>query len=356
MHLRPSRHRVLLAALASFLAGLVIAAIAVRPFVGDPMTLYAPYRTEKLAVLARDAGGACTAAFGTSHVHNGFDPRVFDAAAAADGWQAHSLNLAVEGGSQGEQYLLARAFLADRARFAGKGRPCVLMLELNAGVNMQANNFVNPRAINIYDPDVTALTLSYATPDLPWLRNMGRQWFALAGAAMYQLNTGMLAGRIFARDLDQQLLDRQVSDDQRGLLVESANARESAAVSQAIATRPAVPATERAILAAGHAALLRRLYALDPDDRAELVLVVTPKISDLTVEERYPPCLLVGQRRVAVLDLASPGNFPEIYHADLWHDLAHLNAAGAAVYSRALARAYRQWHAAPPTAAACATP
>jgi hypothetical protein len=340
-----------------FALGFVLAACALHLLVGEPLSLYAAYRSEKLALLASEGHASCSAAFGTSHVHNGFDPRAFDSALAGEGVFVRSLNLGIEGGSQGEQYLMAEVFLSDPARFtAHGGGPCLLLLEANAGVNMQAGNFVHPRAINTYNDAVTTLTLDFDTPALAPERRLGRAAFAALGSVLYHANTGMLASRLFPHALDAALLQRQTVADQRGLLVEPSNPRELAAVAQAVAARPPAPELRPGLLTPGHGALVAGLLRRAGTAGVEVVYVVTPKISDLVQAEVYPPCIAVEGRRVPVLDMALPSVYPALYQAGLWHDLAHLNAAGAAEYSDKLAHALAAARAHDDSTSDCARP
>ena len=77
--------RKIFSAVAMFAAGFVVVAGVVHLAVGDPLRLYADMRSEKLMVMDEWQGRAYSAAFGSSHVHYGFDPRIVR---SGDGWNA----------------------------------------------------------------------------------------------------------------------------------------------------------------------------------------------------------------------------------------------------------------------------
>lgn len=331
----PSR-RILNTAI-SFVAGFVLADIAIHLSVGDPFSLYAEYRSEKLALLKDTGPELCSAAFGSSHVHNGFDPRAFDSAIREQGIRITSINLAIEGGSQGEQYQMAQRFLAAATRRPGETDRCFVMLEANAGVNMQTNNFLNPRAINTYDGEVAGLSSKFLSSEFSWIRNLGRLSVIGAGTALYYGNTGMLASRIFPHALDATLLRRQSDGEHRGMLSEPPVAKEVQLVQELIASRPQQPEARPVALTRGHADLVAALMRKSSAGHFTFIYVVTPKLSDLAVTETYPSCLLVGRHMVPIINTAQPLLYPQLYRPELWHDSAHLNDAGAAVFSRILA-------------------
>jgi hypothetical protein len=75
----------------------------------------------------------------------------------------------------------------------------------------------------------------------------------------------------------------------------------------------------------------------DALEKFDFIYLVTPKLSDLTMAETYPPCLQVNGRYVPIVNAAQPNLYPQLYRAELWHDSAHLNEEGAAVFSRIVA-------------------
>jgi len=63
-----------------FFAGFLLAATTIHSFLPPPIQLHAAMRSEKLILLDQWSGRASSAAFGSSHAHNGFDPRAFEQA------------------------------------------------------------------------------------------------------------------------------------------------------------------------------------------------------------------------------------------------------------------------------------
>jgi hypothetical protein len=321
------------------LVGLLAANIAIFAVVGDPLALYAKYRSEKLEMMVADPS-TCSAAFGSSHVHNGFDPRAFDNEMNALGVHVRSLNLAIEGGSQGEQFLMAQRFLASRQTSASADR-CLVILEANAGANFPEENLLHPRSINSYNFEVATISARFASPDLGLSRCLGRLAVTTFGTTMHYLNTGMLASRLFPHDLDADLLLRQTEFDRRGLLSEPMSEKDQADLLRAAQESPTTPRHVDGVLTQGHAALINSLRRRSHPPQLEFALLVTPKLSDLSVTEDYPACVAVGGQYVRVVDPVRPDSHPELYQQRYWHDVAHLNEAGAALFSKLVADAIR---------------
>jgi hypothetical protein len=53
------------------------------------------------------------------------------------------------------------------------------------------------------------------------------------------------------------------------------------------------------------------------------------------------------------VNLARPDLYPQIYHAELWHDDSHLNEAGAQLATRLLAESLKNWYAVHGEPASC---
>jgi hypothetical protein len=317
--------------------GFVLSCVVISFLVGDPLQLYAEQRTEKLTLLARQGSGSCSAAFGSSHIHNGFDPRVFDQSLRGRGIDVTSVNLAVEGGSQTEQFAMAKNFLATRAQTPARNQRCIVVLEANAGANFQNRHLVHPRAINIYDKEVAAVGLAFISPSLPVRRKLGRLAFVLAATTMHYLNVGTLANKIFVHAEDKDLLQRETDADRRGFLVEPPIPRDTAAVEESFRSKPQVPRSVGAALAPGPAALVSELLKVPNGNRVEYVYIVSPKLDDLVQFETYPDCVLVDGMRIRIVNVAQPPAYPNLYRQELWHDPNHLNASGAAEFTRSVA-------------------
>jgi len=115
-HVRPTGSAIV-STVAIAVLGFVATAAFIHVLIRRPLYLHADTRSEKLVLLNAWKGKAYSASFGSSHVHDGFDPRVFDSELEGTALQTHSINLAVEGGSQTEQRRRFRVLLRKVAWF-----------------------------------------------------------------------------------------------------------------------------------------------------------------------------------------------------------------------------------------------
>src|SRR5271155_3278263 len=110
--------------------GFVLVAGVVHLGMRDPIRLHADIRSEKLFLLQQWSGRAYASSFGSSHMHNGFDPRAFGAVMAGTPQETRTLNLAIAGGSQSEQRAMALEFVRQLQAPKGTGaRACLVILE-----------------------------------------------------------------------------------------------------------------------------------------------------------------------------------------------------------------------------------
>ena len=335
--------------------GFSLGCLAIARLVGNPLTLYAEQRSEKLELLSKHLDDSCSAAFGSSHIHNGFDPRVFDETLGLHSIPSHSLNLAIEGGSQTEQFVMAKLFLSQLQRTRA-GRDCLIMLELNAGANLQTRHLVHPRSINIYDASTAEVSLQFSDTGLSLLRRLGRASFAFAATSMHYLNVGMLESRVLPRQTKRDLLDRESDFDRRGLLIEPPNVADAMIVNEKFRSRPPAPRIVRVALMPGPRILVSKLEQAPGGHGVSYILIVAPKLSDLVSFEEYPDCVVVGDARIDVINVARPPDFPSLYQPELWHDDAHLNEAGATVYTRLIAEDISRRKAQPQVSGECGGP
>lgn len=337
-------------ALALAALGFVLVVTLLHLTLRDPLHLHADVRSEKLLMLSRLQGTVFSAVFGSSHIHNGFDPRVFDRDTAGSPAQTHTVNLAIEGGSQAEQRVMALEFLQHLTpppRIPGRQpEACLVMLELNAGANFQTVHLVHPRAINIYDWQ-TARFVSHLTDDhMSLTQRAGRTGFAFTAAALHAMNIGMLSNLIFAPPIDQATYDDQTRNDQRGQKLEELDAKNERSILHEISTEPAHPGREPGELTPGNSDLIAQLAAASPVPNVSFVYFVYPKISDLASTPEYPDHLEAAGHQVPILNLARPDLYPALYDPKLWHDDAHLDAAGAAQVTALFASQLKAWYAA----------
>lgn len=339
----------ILSAIGLWVLGFLLTAGIMHTAIRDPLHLHADVRSEKLVMLKEWQGKVFSAAFGSSHVHNGFDPRVFDRTLSGTPLATRSVNLAIEGGSQSEQRVMAIQFLnhLKSPRQAGApSQPCLVLLELEAGANFTVPHLVHPRAINIYDWPTARLVTHFVTPGMSASQRYGRIGYALAAMALHYTNIGMLSNLIFTPPLSQEILTGQTQEDRRGELEEPSDAAGMLRISHEIAAHPKQTELRAGVLTPGHLELIDELAAASAVPGATFVYFVMPKISDIGVASDYPDHLVAAGRQVPILNLARPDRFPQLYNAALWHDEAHLTAHGAEVATALLAQELGRWYAA----------
>ncbi len=339
-------------ALALAAAGFVAMAALLHAAIRDPLHLHADVRSEKLLMLDRLQGTVYSAVFGSSHVHNGFDPRVFDRDTAGSPAQTHTVNLAIEGGSQAEQRVMALEFLRHLTP-PPNGDRCLVMLELNAGANFMSVHLVHPRSINVYDWPTTRFVTKLTDPEMSLRQRAGRTAFALAAFALHSMNVGMLSSLVFAPPIDQAIYDDQTVNDQRGQKLEQMDAGNEGSIRKEISGEPASPDTEQGELTPGNSELIAELAARSPEPGLSFVYFVYPKISDLDSTPEYPDHLTVDGRVVPIVNLAQPNRYPQLYDPKLWHDDAHLDEAGARLATALFAAQLKSWYAVHGAPSAC---
>lgn len=334
--------------------GFVLVAGVVHLAVRDPLYLHADIRSEKLSIMEAWRGRAYSAGFGSSHMHNGFDPRTFDAAMAGTQEETQTLNLAVAGGSQSEQRAMALEFVHQLRPPTGTGaRACWVILELGAGANFTDDHLVHPRAINIYDWATTRFVFGLVSSDMGWRQRVGRAGYALAAMGLHYLSVGMLSNRIFSAPLDTEMLREETVADRRGLLVMPRQTPALASIAAKIAAAPQRANIVNGALAPGNAELIDELNAASSVSHLQFVYVVMPKIGDLWERVEYPAFVETTQGRVPIVNLARPQRYPQIYDARLWYDDAHVNERGAQLVTRLLAEELKRWYAAQGQPAGC---
>jgi hypothetical protein len=323
----------------TFLTTAVCCAAVIHQFTGDPNRLYAEFRSEKFEILSTYKDSTNLVIFGSSHTHNGFDPRAFDKALGLPA--IRSLNMAIQGGSQVEQRSTALAYL--RATRLKPEQPCYVLLELNAGVNFQNLHLTHPRAINAYSTDSIALVFSFADKELGATRRAGRIGYAVTAGAMHYGNVGMLSSRLFRPALNETELQEQLNGDRRGLTTPPLNDKETAEVEQYLMHSRAKAPPLSALPSAGHARLIQDLENTPKTCLAKYFYVVSPKVTDLEGKDVYPEKISVGGLAIPILNMADPEKYPGLYQSGMWHDMSHLSERGAGMFSSMLAEAIRPY-------------
>ena len=314
-----------------------------RVLIKDPINLYAEIRSEKLALATQWAPVATVAAFGTSHVDCGFDPRSFDASLASGSLRPVSLNLAVSGGSQIEQTAVAREFQRLVDQSSGHGAPHLLLMEANSGVNFIPKFMTHPRSINIYDGDALSLAFQFSDPKIGRIRALGRSMVAIADYALHFVNLGMLSSQIFRPSLNSALVKTETQADRRGLSPPPPSpndAKDTREVDTLMGSLSGKSNGTPALITPGLCAEATRLRGTSAAAAMFRVMyIVTPKLTDLKHFETYPDTITCGPSTVPIINVALPESYPELYDPLLWHDVNHLNERGAGVFSTLLGRA-----------------
>lgn len=339
--------------IAAFAAGFLLSAALLRFFVPDPLRLHADMRSEKLVLMQQWHGRASAAVFGSSHVHNGFDPRAFDATLAGTPLAETTLNLAVEGGAQTEQHEMALRFVRQLVPIAGQ-KPLVL-LELNAGANLTNDHLVHPRSINLYNVATTRFAWALGSPSLGKAQTWGRRGYALAALALHSANLGMISSRIFSPPLDQIQLAEETAHDRRGLLLPERTPAMRAAMLQQVSVLPAAPARKEAgVMVPAYRRMVDDLRHDSAQPGLQVAYLVTPKLSDLKVQTIWPACIATDGGPVPILSLNRPELYPDLYrNPDNWADDAHLSERGAGLLATHAAEQWLQWDGKGAAVAAC---
>lgn len=330
----------ILPAIAMFTVGFAVMATSIHMCIQHPLRLYAEIRSEKLAVMQSWVGHATTAAFGSSHVDTGFDPRSFDEAMRGTQEQTVGLNLGISGGSQTEQIAVAKAFLASLPPFQNQDNARFVLLEITAGVNFTNGFLFHPRTINIYDLSAVRTSMDFSDRRLGWRHALGRSGFAFVASALHYTNVGMLSSAIFQPALKQSLLIQQTAGGRRGLTVLDplpSTSSESVSIQQLVNAKHA-PQMQQPPLVKGYTTVLDELAPFARQKHVQLIYFVVPRLDNLVVYPQYPETVPGPDGLVPILNVASPILHPELYRAENWRDPAHLNEAGAALFSRLLAQ------------------
>jgi hypothetical protein len=331
-------------------ASFVASAALIHLCIASPLDLYAAVRSEKLASFHPWKGRATSAIFGSSHIHNGFDPRTFDQTLSATPLATTSFNLGVEGGSQTEQRVLALDFLKSLRPLPHQA--CFVLLELNAGANFTNDHLVHPRTIDIYDWRTLRFVHQLSPPSLGAQRVLGRTSFAIVGTALYYSNVGMLANRIFSPPLDQQMLSYETAQDRRGLYTPDALAG-NAAVNTLFTEAGHSMTPDPQPLLPGNYALLSELQHDSRVRGVHFIYVVSPRIDNLSSYPRYPAEITVNGITTPILSMARPDLYRDLYQPSDWIDGSHLSPGGAAILGRDLAQQLLAYYAQHPQPMEC---
>jgi hypothetical protein len=349
------------ACLCAFILGFITLAAALHLLPISGLRLYAEERSEKLALLDQWAGRSTVAAFGSSHMHLGFDPRVFDSAlrdfSAQKCLTIKTINLAVKGGSQTEQRAMALEYLKSARQYPD--RLCMILLELNAGANFGPSHLVHPRSINIYDPATVRFANALSDKSLSLKEQVGRKAAAWIEGFFYFANVGMIANAIFQPPLKQDILLNNSEDDRRGFGPEPSSVSDLAGVAGFLSQhRNERYQTHAESLPEGISLLPQDLVS---DPRApkgttlnpQVFYLVVPLITNAAQASIYPSTVSTSGGPVPVINLARPDLYPQLFRQEEWRDPSHLSELGAHTLSSLVADQVKAWLTTHPLATEC---
>jgi len=328
-----------------FLAGFAVMAAFMHLLAGNTLDLYAVDRSEKLEILRRNGYPYNSAMFGSSHVHQGFDPRVFDATLAGSRSATYSFNLGIDGGSVIEERVMALGFL-DRLKPTSASQPCFVMLEANAPKAFAAMYTSHPRQINILDWESFRVALQLP-PTATFGRTKHYRLTTFSGAFYHAIAMGMLSDRIFRPPFKEESIQAETVDDRRGVhhFTEKYGQDD---VERALSRQHFPPTAVATQLPKGNATIMEDLQNSPNGKRVQLVWVVMPLMRDLEQYDVYFPTEPTSFGEVPVLDMARPDLYPQLYDRSLWEDGAHMNEQGSILFSRLLAQQLLSWAQAHP--------
>jgi hypothetical protein len=336
----------ILAAVVLFAFGFLFVAFFLHQAIHSPLYLHADMRSEKLLMLERLKGTVYSAAFGSSHIHNGFDPRVFDNAVAGSPAQTHTINLSVPGGSQSEQRSMALEFLKN-LQSPPPNTACFVMLELNAGANFQNVHLVHPRSINVYDWRTVRFISHLTDAQMGLTQRVGRIGFALVATVLHYTNVGMLSNKVFAPPIDQTIMQMETRDDRRGIEVEGLHSSTNPILSKEVDDQTTHFVGQQQEIYPGNYELIDELADVSPVRNVSFAYFVFPKFGDFTAAPIYPDHIVTPEgRSVPILNFDRPDLYPFLFKSNLWHDEAHLDGQGAAIVTRLIANQLKAWYVA----------
>jgi hypothetical protein len=317
-------------------------ALILHLLIGDPRRLYAEGRSEKLAQLHEWSKRISVVAVGTSRVEEGFDPATFDASFNGHQSGATSFNLGLPGGSQSEERFTAQE--AIRALDSSDTKSDrILLLELNAGVNFPPDDVLHPRAINVYSADTISFSYDFDGDGMS-IKRLGRLAFAMIAGAAHYANAGMISALVFrSGSADNPEVALAAT---RGQRITPASRQDTRDADAAFNARGAPETPIATALAPGNHQLLAdvaRAGGSATRAHVQLVYVVTPSLNDLTSAAVYPGEIDGPKGPVPIINLARPDLYPQLYQRTYWRNAGHVNAAGAAVFTRILAQQLDAW-------------
>jgi hypothetical protein len=346
----PLSKRAIAGAVLLFLAGFALMAAFMHLLAGNTLELYARDRSEKLEILRRSGYPYTSAIFGSSHIHQGFDPRAFDATLAGSPLATYSVNLGIDGGSVMEERVMALAFLdhlKPAANVQPSSQPCLVMLETNAPNAFAIMYVSHPRQINILDWQSLRTVLELPPEGYVRPNQLHHRLSTLTAAFYHAIAMGMVSDRIFRPPFDEPTIDYETVDDRRGMhhLLEQNGQHD---IDHAFSRRHFPPTPVPAQLSTGNASIMQDLESSPNGKRVQLAWVVMPVLHDLEKYDVFPPSEPTTFGEVPIFDMGRPDLYPQLYDRSLWADSQHMTEPGSQLFSRLLAQQVLAWSQAHP--------
>ena len=270
---------------------------------------------------------------GSSRIFHSVDPALFDRDAAGHGVRTRSFNLGVDGMRPPESLYVTRLALARHP-----GLRWVFIEAQDIFVKLPKQNLATARSVHWHDWRHTAMVLREIRTRLartPGAR--GLMWLHARCFAGRTSNVGrgaeLVAGRL--RWVKKSAVPEPAWARREGFVPdthpwagEERRARYALAV-ETIRTTPPTPASLTPVLREA----FREIVAEVRSAGATPIFVVTPTV---LAREHFGALRAQGVD-ADLIGFYAPDAQPELFDASLHHDEEHLNARGAAVFSRALA-------------------
>lgn len=280
---------------------------------------------------------------GTSRLLHGFDPEVFAAESARIGRPLNAYNLSLQRLLLWEQ----ERILTDALSLPGL-KPRLILVEPAVGLGLAPENLTHARTLEYETPTAWSTAVRViASTDRPWWH---QTWNIATHTLVFGLHLANFgAGTAIAFPPATPVPDKPDFSGRRGFLPLPKNGSQSADPSQVAIwcelhrrdyePTPSEPASLPAAMRSHFLELRARLEA----NGVRVVFVQPPQLGFTTAELRRLTRGFAASlgSDAPVLSFLDPKQHPPLFAPDLWSDYNHLNAEGAAVFTRELVHALR---------------
>ena len=312
----------------------------IRLYLPDPSTLYASWRSEKLELINRLAESSNVATFGSSHIEGSFDPRVFDSEARQEGIPLKSVNLAIGGGNQIEQILIAKKYIEKKSITPSKKSSQLIFLEITDGTIFSPWNRYTSRAINLYDLEKTKLSLNLNhIDDVDLKKSIIKTIVILNSFILNSLNIGMLSSYIFInKKFDPELVYKNLEEDKRGYHVFN-NKIDPNSLKKMVRI-----GTEK-FASLNVENIIEFLLKEKNSSEFNFGFIAAPFLENKNDTEciKYPKKITVQNREIPIFNFTCFKKNPDLFSLENWSDTSHLNHLGAKKLSSLLAKEVTKW-------------